>query len=119
MSNDPSKLFDGTIAAGETKYIPLPIREDGGNRWIGAQVAWKDATSSATITLELTSYPHTTAVAVGQAWEWKDSGLTFSGPAASAAGSFLVNVENVRQKQARLKIVGAATTALEVRDGTA
>lgn len=108
-------LFRGTVANGETKYVMVPIR-DG---YLGAQVGWKDATSSATVTLELSSFPGASIDSAGQAWEWKDSGLTFTGPAAAAAGSFSVNVENVRQLQARLKIVGAALSAFEIRDGTA
>lgn len=110
-------LFKGLIANGATQYIGVPIH-DG---LIGLHIAWPDATSSATITLELTSYdsidaPVTTA---GTADIWKDVSATVSitGPAASARGSAQVNVENVRQRRARLKVVAAADTTLTVLDG--
>lgn len=103
-----------SVANGETKYIEVPVRDDGS---IGLQLAWMDATSSATVTLELTSYRRVAAAVVGNAWEWKDSGLTFTGPVASAAGSLQINIENVRQLRARLKIVGAAASTLDLRGG--
>lgn len=105
---------DGTIAAAATQYIPVPVIRGA----IGCQIAWVDATSSATITLELSSFPVEEAAndaAAGYVWE--DSGVTITGPAASAAGSSVVNVENVRQSRARLKVVGAATTSLIVYNG--
>jgi hypothetical protein len=106
--------FKGAVANGETKYVGLSIR----NGALGAYIAWHDATSSATITLELTSFDHVDApVTTAGTYQWKDSGLSFTGPAASAAGSLLVNVENVRQKRARLKIVGAATSSFEIYEG--
>lgn len=109
-----SQLFNGKVANGETLYVEVPIRDGA----IGAQIGWKDATSSATITLELSSFPGVSAVNAGAAWEWKDSGVSITGPAAAAAGSSLVDVENVRQRRARLKIVAAALCVLEIHDGT-
>jgi hypothetical protein len=108
-----SSLFHGTIPTTTTLYVELPIR-DG---WIGAQLAWLDATSSATITVELSSFERAAVTIPGDAWIWKDSGLTFTGPAASAAGSLVINIENVRQRRARLKIVTAAVTTIDLRDG--
>lgn len=109
-------LFKGVLTHPTTKYVNLPVR----NGAVGAHIAWKDATSSATITLEFSSTPQEYAdVAVaGDAWDWKDSGVAITGPAGAAAGSSLVNVENVRQRRARLKIVTAATSDLEIWDGT-
>lgn len=109
-------IFKGTIPISTTKYVGLPIHDDGN---VGAQIAWKDATSSATITLELSCFSSDEAPndEAGSAWEWKDSGVTVTGPAGSAAGSSLVNVENVRQLRARLKIVTAAACDLEIYDG--
>lgn len=107
-------LFKGAIATSTTAYIGVPIHGDA----IGLYIAWKDATSSATITLELTSVNATDApVTTAGTWQWKDSGLTITGPAASAAGSTLVNVENARQTRARLKIVTAAACDFEILDG--
>ena len=114
MSSSPNNLFSGAIANGATRYIEVFVR--GGS--IGVHIGWMDATSSATITLELGSFDGAITVA-GAAWEWKDSGLTITGPAASAAGSTLVNVENVRQLRARLKIVAAAASVFDIRDGQA
>lgn len=104
-----------TVANGETKYLEVRV-VDGK---VGFQLAWMDATSSATVTLELTSFATISATAAGKAWDWKDSGLTITGPAASAAGSVLVNVENVRQRRARIKIVGAAASSFDLQDAFA
>lgn len=108
-------LFIGAVANGATQYVGVPIRDGV----VGLQIAWKDATSSATVTLELSSFPATDApvTEAGAAWEWKDSGLTITGPAASAAGSVLVNAENVRQRRGRLKIVAAAACVFEIHNG--
>lgn len=105
---------DGTIANGATQYISVPVIKG----MIGCHIAWVDATSSATITLELSSFPieEATTTTAGT-YQWKDSGVSITGPAASAAGSALVNVENVRQSRARLKVVGAAVTSLIVYNG--
>ncbi len=99
------------VANGETRYIEVPVK----NGTIGFHLAWLDAVSSATITLELTGYRNISATAAGRAWEWKDSGLTFTGPVGAAAGSLEVNVENVRQERARIKIVGAAASWFDLQ----
>lgn len=105
---------DGTIANGATQYIGVPVIRG----MIGVHIAWIDATSSATITLELSSFPpEEAATATAGTYQWKDSGVAIAGPAASAAGSALVNVENVRQSRARLKVVGAADTKLIIYNG--
>ena len=118
MSVSKKPLFDykvdGTIAAAATVYVQVPVVKG----MVGCHIGWIDATSSATITLELSSFP-TEEAANGAAagYVWKDSGETFTGPAGSAAGSLLINIENVRQSRARLKIVGAATTSLLIYNG--
>jgi glycerate kinase len=99
----------------ETKYVEVPV-VDGA---IGFQLAWMDAVSSATVTLELTSFRRIAATVAGSAWEWKDSGVTITGPAASAAGSVLVNVENVRQRRGRVKIVAAAACSFDLQEALA
>lgn len=107
-------LTDGTLTHPTTQYIGVPVVKG----MIGVYIAWIDATSSATITLELTSLPYEEAVTTtAGTYQWKDSGLTFTGPAGSAAGSLLVNVENVRQSRARLKVVTAANTKIIVYNG--
>jgi hypothetical protein len=105
---------DGTIAAAATVYVNVPVVKG----MIGLQISWIDAISSAAITLELSSFPVEEATRDQAAgYVWGPSGVTITGPAASAAGTALVNVENVRQSRARLKIVGAATTSLIVYNG--
>ncbi len=118
MSNSKKPLYDykvdGTIASAATVYVNVPVVKG----MIGAQISWIDAVSSATITLELSSFPVEEAgrdQAAG--YVWGASGVTITGPAASAAGTALVNVENVRQSRARFKIVGAATTSLIIYNG--
>lgn len=115
LQSEAPVLFSGTVVNGETKYVPVPIR----NGALGAQIGWLTAAASATITLELSSFPDISPYVAGTAYQWTDSGVAITGPSATAIGSTTVNVENVRQKQARLKIVGAATSPLEIRDGTA
>lgn len=108
-------LFEGTVANGATQYVPVPVREGT----IGLYIAWTDATSSATITLELTSMSSVDApVTTAGTYQWKDSGETITGPAASAAGASMVNLGNVRQHRGRLKIVAAANCAFKIYDGT-
>lgn len=107
-------LFDGVITHPATQYIGIPIHEGR----IGLYIAWLDATSSATITIEMTSLGAEDApLATAGTYQWKDSALSITGPAGSAAGAALVNVENVRQLRARLKIVTAATCTLKIFDG--
>lgn len=106
-------LFHGIVANGETVYIPVAVR----NGAVGVFISWLDAVASATITLELTSSPSGRSNS-GGAKDWKDSGVAITGPAASAAGCSVVNVENVRQRYARIKIVGAAASPFEIWDGT-
>lgn len=108
-------LFKGAVASGATKYVGLPIYIEDGS--VGAHIAWLDATSSATITLETTSYSAEDAPVdeAGSAWEWySESDVSITGPAASAAGSFALHAENLRSKRARLKIVAAADCEFEI-----
>lgn len=100
-----------TLAITSTVYVELPVV----NGCVGGQVAWLDATSAATLTLELTSYgmPEA-ATSAAAAHYWKDSGVSITGPNGTAVGSALLNVENVRQKRARLKIVTTAASKIQV-----
>ena len=110
-------LFDNTILSGVTQYVAVPIHHDA----VGLHIGWRDATSAATVTLELTSKPSSEAAtdAAGDAWDWVDSGETITGPAATAAGAVLVHLDNVRQRRARLKIVTTADSDVFVYDGAA
>jgi len=112
MSFEAGVLFTGKIPTSTTIYVPVPIRDGH----IGAQIAWHDSTSSATITLEIGSTP-SSLTAAGAADQWTDSGVTITGPGATAVGSSTVNVENCRQKLARFKIVTVAVTTLDIWDG--
>lgn len=108
-------LYKATIPTTTTVYVGVPIHDNA----IGLQIAWLDGTANATVTLELCSQGPEDAPydAAGAAWEWRDSGLSITGPAGSAAGSTLLNVENVRQRRARLKIVTTAISPMEIWDG--
>lgn len=110
-------LFAGPVLNGVTKYVRVPVREGT----IGIHIGWLDATSSAAITLELSSFPgaNDQFASAGAAWEWLASGVAIPGPTGAAASSSGVNVENVRQNYARLKIVAAANCSFDIRDGTA
>lgn len=117
MSFTMYPLFEGPIATSTTKYIGVPVHDGT----IGLHIGWKDATSNATITLELTSLDPLVAPVdeAGSAWEWLDSGETITGPSASAAGGTSVHLENVRQRRARLKIVTSAACDFVISDGAA
>lgn len=107
-------LFKGTLTHPATQYVGVPVHHGT----IGAYIAWLDATSSATITLEVTSFGADQApVATAGTYQWKDSGVSITGPAASAAGAASLDVENVRQARARLKIVTAANCSFEIYEG--
>lgn len=101
-----------TVANGTTFYVEVPVN----NGAIGAQIAWLDATSAATITLELTSYgqPEAPVDTAGAANVWLPSGVTITGPTGAAIGGAGINVENVRQARARLKFVTTAISKLQV-----
>lgn len=114
MSYSKKPLFDGAIATTTTTYVGVPVIKG----MVGVYVAWRDATSNATITLELTSMPPEEApTATAGTYQWKDSGLSFTGPAASAAGSLMINVENIRQSRGRLKIVTTANSNFIIYNG--
>lgn len=115
MSNDTRPLSTLKVTSGTTVYIGVPIRDGT----VGAQVVWKDNASSGTITVELSSNPDLPAARAGEPWEWKDTGLTFAGPAGAQPGSTLINIENVRQRQARIRFAATADSYIEVWDGTA
>lgn len=108
-------LYKGTLTHPTTQYVGVPLRDGS----LGVQIAWLDATSSATITLEVTNYDSGDAPVdtAGSAWVWKQHSTSITGPNGTAAGSAIVNAENIRQKRARLKIVTAATSKLEIMDG--
>lgn len=116
MSVSKKPLFDYKVDGilSGTSYVNVPVVKG----MIGLQVSWVDATSNAAITLELSSFPVEEAGRDQVAgYVWGASGVTITGPAASAAGTALVNVENVRQSRARLKIVTAANTSLIIYNG--
>lgn len=110
-------IFRGAQATGTTIYYPVQIHRGV----LGVQFAWIDATSNATVTVELTSFDADEAPydVAGSAWKWKDSGQTITGPAASAAGSTLIQFENVRALRGRLKVVTTANSNFVIFDGVA
>ena len=107
-------LFKGSIPITTTQYVGVPI---GDADIIELQIAWKDATSAAAVTFETSSFSAIEAPVdeAGAAWEWKDSGITITGPAASAAGSTVVHLGNIGSRRGRVKIVTTAATDIEIR----
>lgn len=97
-----------------TVYVPVPIRDNS----LGVHILWRDAVSSATITLELSSTEADARSTSAADWGTASNSPTITGPAATGAGCAIVTVTNINQRQARLKIVTAALTSLEVRDGS-
>jgi hypothetical protein len=107
-------LFDGSVAAAATQYIHVPIS----NGKLGVSLHWTDTTTAGTFTLEFTSMgPLDAPVTTAGTYQWKDSGLTLTSPTGGSAGGSLVNVENVRQRRARLKFVATANSAIKVFNG--
>src|SRR5690606_6576767 len=94
-------LYKSTLANGSTVYVPLVVRDGR----VGCHIAWKDATSAATITLEASSFDQVDApvLTAGSAWLWKDTAVTIVGPSGAAAGAAIVNVTGLYQRRARLK----------------
>lgn len=110
-------LFKGKLIHPATQFVGVPVNSGA----IGAHIWWKDGTSSAAITLELTSLDSDVAPlgTAGSAGQWQASGVAVTGPTAAGAGGSMVNVENCRQSRARLKIVTAADTDIEISEGLA
>ncbi len=106
--------LDSALAHPATLYVPVPIEKG----CVGVQLAWSDATTSGTFTIEFTNLgPNDAAYDAAASYKWKDSGLTITSPAASAAGSTLVFLENCRAKRARIKYVTAANSKLLITNG--
>lgn len=114
-------LFKGAIANGTTKYVPVPIHNENKVGQIGVSIGWPDAVSSAAITLEYSNLDVSEAPYedAGSADQWIASGIAIDGPAAAAIGGVMVAVAFAPYKRARLKIVTAANTIVDVRDGLA
>lgn len=121
MSQTQKPIFTGPILSGVTKYIGLPIDRGPNGGSVGVHIGWKDTVSSATITFETTSFPFEDAPTevAGAAYLWLDSGEVITGPGGTAIGCSQMNVENVRQRRGRLKIVAAADCDFEIHDGAA
>jgi len=107
---------DAAGAAGGAIYY-FEIYNVCDDRVTSAQISWPDAVSSAAITLEGTDF-HDNEVAAGAvaSYFWAPIPVTITGPAASAAGTTLLEgLGNLGVKRLRLKVVVAATTKLYVR----
>ena len=122
MSYSFPPLFKGAVANGATKYVKVPVynhNESGGQ--IGVSIAWPDDTSSAAITLEYSNLDPSEAPDedAGTADQWTPSGVAIAGPNATAIGSVVVGVAFAPVKRARLKIVAAADSEFDIRDGLA
>ena len=107
--------FKGSLTHPATQYVAIPVPDSGR---LTIHIAWKDATSSATIVFQTSLFDGYDAPfdAAGAAWEWEtESAVTITGPAAAAAGSETVHVSNLGARvRARLVITTAATSDLEI-----
>lgn len=130
MSTTP--LFEGRQTSGTSIAIPVPVYAG----CLGLHVAWNDATTAASFVLELSSFPQERApfgIAElgfgGKGYtlsgtgvdlvKWPDSGQTVATLAAGAAGSFLINIQGVRQHRGRLRITATANCDWVIWDGIA
>lgn len=88
-------------------------------------IAWPDAVSSATITLESSNFnPIDVAPSAGDAfarsteadgYRWcVEPAAAITGPGGTAAGSFMLHIGNTGARRLRLKIVAAAATQLYI-----
>lgn len=111
----------GGFAAG-THYVEIGGVDDLVQ---SIHIAWPDAVSSATITLESSNFGvMDSAPAVGDpmarstetdGYRWyAETAAAITGPAATAAGSFMLHVGNTGARRLRLKIVAAALTQLYI-----
>lgn len=117
-SNYPRR--DSVATAPGTYFIGVPVERFGGAAFVGLQIAWRTAGFAATFTLELTSYDESDApVSVaGAANVWIAApGVTIAAATGAGVGASLVNVENVRQKRARLRVVVTVAGLLDVLRG--
>ena len=107
--------FKGSITHPSTTYVPIPVPMTGR---VSIHIAWLDATSSATIVFQTSIFDGYDAPfdAAGSAWEWEtESGVSITGPAASAAGSTTVHVSNLGERvRGRLVITTAANCLFEI-----
>lgn len=101
-------LFSGLVANATTQFVGIPI---GDGDLVSITIRWPDATSSATIVFQVTDFDSIDAP-VDQATSanrWKAmTGVTITGPAASAAGAFEVNIPDIGARRGRLSIAAAA-----------
>lgn len=120
-------LFEGRQTA--ATIIAVPVRIYAG--CIGLHVQY-DAVAAATFVLELSSAPYERApvytgtklagggdagIAVADAVNWPDSGEVIAALVAGTAGSFLINISNVRQQRGRLRISASANASWVIWDG--
>lgn len=101
-----------TIPIGTT-YVGLPVSCGT----IGGSVFWSSTSLIATFTVDVTTANQQEAPVNDTSARWVGSGVSFPA-AASAAGGFAINLENVRQARARLKIVATAAGEIEVSKWT-
>lgn len=124
-------LFKGLQADTTVIVIPVPILAG----CIGLHVSWPDAVTDASFVLELSSFPSEVAplwaggagtlqpggghayLSGASAQFWPDSGETIAPVVAGAAGSFMVNLSNVRQQRARLRITATDDCQWEIYNG--
>lgn len=105
--------YETLITSGATQYIEIPV---SCALVTAVHIRWRDATSSATITLESSNEdPDRVSGTSTTAGDWiAESSVTITGPSASAAGGSMLHLANFGSERARLKVVAAADTRLRV-----
>ena len=102
----------GQLANPSTTYFEIGGMNDGVQ---SVMIRWTDATSAAAITLETTNLsPADAAVTAAAGSIWFPEPAVITGPAASAAGCFMLHLGNNGAKRNRLKVVTTAVTQLEI-----
>lgn len=108
-----------TVLSGATDFFMWTPSASGTH---SLQISWADATSSAALTLESSNYGKSEisgtlarATNPGLAMWALESGVSITGPAASAANSVMVHLSQSGAKSYRVKIVAAADTVLWFR----
>lgn len=107
-------IFKGTIANGTTRYFGIPT---GAKGLLFLDVAWKDATSAATITVESTGWPAEDAPieTPGTARHWEtEAGIVIAGPTGVGEGKTTVHVSNFIAPRARMRFQATAACDVEI-----
>lgn len=112
MSAIESAPLAFNVANAATRYVDLPIPS---SKLHSVQIAWLDAISSATITIESTNRtPNDASFDSTNAALWSADATSITGPNGTAIGSVMVNLADKGFRRARLKIIASAASKFVV-----